>query len=42
MNPLCPAATCPNFNRVAHKKIVGHADANVYTARTGRLRMLRS
>ena len=39
MNPLRPTATCPNFNRVAHKKIVGHADAYVYTARSGRLRL---
>ncbi|MGO8718699.1 MAG: hypothetical protein ACLQMO_05715, partial [Acidobacteriaceae bacterium] len=38
MNPLRPATITPNFYRVAHKEIVGHAGAYVYTARPGRLR----
>ena len=42
MNSLRAAASRSNFNRVAHKVIVRHVDADVYTARTGRLRQIWS
>ena len=38
MNPLRPTVSGTNFNRIAHKEIVDHAAARVYTARSGRLR----
>lgn len=40
MNSRRPALTPANLNRIAHKEIVGHADAYVYTARSGRLQRL--
>jgi IS5 family transposase len=41
MNPRRPALTPTNFNRVAHKEIVSHSRAHVYTARSGRLLLKR-
>ena len=38
MNPLRATASAPNFYRFAHKEIVKHAAAYVYTVRSGRLR----
>ena len=31
---------CLNYNRIAHKVIVGQIKPSVYTAKTGRLRLL--